>query len=328
MTVQEDSHNNNSADVSAAMTSTTEDLREPLLSSRDDDAEEATPGDEEHGATTAVETAAATLPNDPAVVTLGDDRTWWRFTHALGFVLGGLLFTIGTLLYYVAVADADDPAEVAFLGDETAWMYVIGSFGFLYVDVLEFCTFTTPELVWIRRNVACSMVGSTCYVVGSAGFLPRPYAWTPWIGIGGFLAGSAIIGASQAWKFCRIMLGGSSTAVDADAHNDEHVPTADDPISADHEEMNGNNSSGHQNPHCTSESVNAACVEGGACLGGLAFLVGTVAFWMGPDQGDDRCIHGSCENYHFVLALWTLGSLAFLCGGLSLTYRHAVMKIT
>jgi hypothetical protein len=41
------------------------------------------------------------------------------------------------LLYYPAAHDA--PAVAGTLGVDTAWLYVLGSFGFLYVDVLEFC---------------------------------------------------------------------------------------------------------------------------------------------------------------------------------------------
>ena len=41
------------------------------------------------------------------------------------------------------------------LGLQTAWLYVVGSLGFLYVDVQEFFTFTTD--VTLRVNIACSM---------------------------------------------------------------------------------------------------------------------------------------------------------------------------
>ena len=50
-------------------------------------------------------------------------------------------------------------AGVAMLGLQTAWLYVVGSLGFLYVDVQEFFTFTTD--VTLRINIACSMFVSS-----------------------------------------------------------------------------------------------------------------------------------------------------------------------
>ena len=84
-----------------------------------------------------------------------EDQTWWRVTHAGAFILGGVTFWIGTWLYY-------DPADS--LGDLdqaqiSAWLYIIGSIGFLYVDVEEFFTFTDDY--WLRVNIACSVTGST-----------------------------------------------------------------------------------------------------------------------------------------------------------------------
>ena len=43
------------------------------------------------------------------------------------------------------------------------WLYTLGSCGFLYVDVLEYFTFTEPELVWLRRNISLSAMGSFWY---------------------------------------------------------------------------------------------------------------------------------------------------------------------
>lgn len=71
---------------------------------------------------------------------------------------------------------------------------------------------------------------------------------------------------------------------------------------------------------------NAACVEGGAMIGGFCFLVGTAFFWKGPIQGDVTCF-STCNNYEIVLFWWVVGSLAFSFGGLSLAYRHTVLNI-
>ena len=94
------------------------------------------------------------------------------------------------------------------------------------------------------------------------------------------------------------------------------------------EEHPNNNNDATQPVVVPYDRCNAACVEGGACVGGFCFLIGTIVFAIGPDQGDDHCTTGRCTNYQVVLALWTLGSAAFLFGGLALSVRHAVMKIT
>ena len=178
----------------------------------------------------------------PAPASFVDERCWWRFAHALAFCAGGLLFTAGTSLYFPAMhdaalaaaaaasgsaADGDGSAagsaaaaaysaDIGRLGDLTAWLYIIGSAGFLFVDVQEFFTFVGEPACRLRLNIACSMLGSTLYVIGSAGFLPPVYAATPLVGILGFIAGSAAIGMSQAWKLCRIL---TTSANDAAFHS-------------------------------------------------------------------------------------------------------------
>lgn len=156
------------------------------------------------------------------------DSPLWRAFHAFSFCLGGITFLIGTGLYYPAIYFAglgttEADATVAALYVTTAWLYTIGSMGFLSVDVQEFYTFT--EDPWLRFNIFCSAFGSTLYVIGSAGFLPQLWALSPMIGIGGFIGGSAAIGGSQTWKLYRIL-------------------------------------STHEAPYKAS-TINAACVEGG-----------------------------------------------------------------
>jgi len=152
------------------------------------------------------------------------DRPWWRVTHALSFVTGGVTFTFGTYIYYLPASE--------FLSYLSAWLYIIGSVGFLYVDVQEFFTFTDNR--WLRLNICMSMIGSALYIVGSYGFLPDVAAVDPETGIQGFIWGSFFIGVSQAWKLLRI-------------HGDGGICGSKD-------------------------TVTAACVEGGACLGACFFF--------------------------------------------------------
>jgi hypothetical protein len=161
------------------------------------------------------------------------------------------------------------------------------------VDVQEFSTFTDDVI--LRINIFCSIIGSFSYLVGSAGFLPKIYNWSPLVGIIGFIIGSAVIMCSQAWKLVRILR------------------------SPDKEGVAPEIASVHRR--------NAACVEGGAMVGGFGFLIGTAFFWKGPIQYEDECLV-TCTNYEIVLAFWVLGSIGFFIAGLSVAYRHIVLKIT
>ena len=80
------------------------------------------------------------------------------------------------------------------------------------------------------------------YVVGSAGFLPVVDAWSPLVGILGFVLGSAFIGGSELWKLHRISRGADGSFGSRDA-------------------------------------ATATCVEGGACAGGWGFFFGTLLYW-------------------------------------------------
>jgi hypothetical protein len=121
-------------------------------------------------------------------------KKWWRVTHFLGFFIGGMTFIFGTLCYYFPKW-TDGAFDAAFL-------YTLGSVGFLYVDLLEFFTFTDDG--WMRANIAMSAVGSTFYVIGSVGFFPAIFNASMTCGLVGFIVGSACIGASQTWKILRL----------------------------------------------------------------------------------------------------------------------------
>lgn len=81
-------------------------------------------------------------------------------------------------------------------------LYTLGSVGFLYVDILEFFTFTDDN--WISANIVMSAIGSTFYVIGSVGFLPVFFEVSMTTGLLGFIVGSALIGLSQTWKVLRL----------------------------------------------------------------------------------------------------------------------------
>lgn len=221
------------------------------------------------------------------------ERSWWRILHALSFMVGGALFIVGTVLLFLPTSTYPDAPF------QSALLYVIGSCGFLCVDVMEFFTFHECPL---RGNILMSAVGSTFYVIGSAGFLPHIYTETSVYGIYGFILGSVIIGTSQTWKTIRLA--------------GEEVPQL-------------GNDYGKKKPTIWVYSVRtlfsskdiftAAGVEASAGIGAWSFFVGT---WL-------LSIHeNSSEWYRIVLYIWVFGSVAFTTGAFFLAYRHFVMKVT
>ncbi|KAG2427487.1 hypothetical protein HXX76_012420 [Chlamydomonas incerta] len=204
------------------------------------------------------------------------DYRSWRIFHALSFFVGGSTFIAGTVCLF-------------FPGYDTlsALLYIIGSLGFLAVDVQEFFTFSGLVL---RANIAMSMTGSTLYVIGSAGFLPTVFAWWSAVGIWGFIAGSAVIGVSQAIKTYRIGCTNTSGRFCF-----RHLLT--DP-----------------------DASTAAGVEMGACIGAWCFFFGTGLFNRGPLDGPDSVLTA-------VLWTWVAGSCFFTAGALFLAYRHFRMNI-
>ena len=168
-----------------------------------------------------------------------DQELWWKATHAFGFFMGGTTFIAGTACYFFPSWEAG--------GLIAGILYTIGSFGFLYVDVLEYFTYTGEP--WLRTNISCSAFGSLLYVVGSIGFIPSVYAITVWIGEYGFIFGSFFIGCSQTWKVCRLS-----------------------------QEEGG--------PCGTLNTMTAIGVEAGAGFGGWFFFVGTIMYAHGPLVGE------------------------------------------
>ena len=139
---------------------------------------------------------------------------------------------------------SDDSAQSNALAVLSSALYTVGSLGFLLVDVLEFFTFT--EEAFLRLNISISAMGSTAYVLGSLGFAPSLAAASPQLGNLGFLVGSALIAASQAWKVARLC-------------GAPRPPP----------------------PHPQEDAPLAVGVEAGAGLGALFFLVGTALSMQG-----------------------------------------------
>eukprot|EP00386_Alphamonas_edax_P013123 GDKI01040646.1.p2 GENE.GDKI01040646.1~~GDKI01040646.1.p2 ORF type:complete len:240 (-),score=76.63 GDKI01040646.1:321-1040(-) len=201
----------------------------------------------------------------------------WRFAHVLGFLTGGTTFIAGTVCLFYPGWDF-----------VSAFLYTLGSCGFLFVDVQEFFTFEGLEL---RTNIALSAIGSTFYVIGSVGFFPAIFAWDMRMGVWGFILGSFFIGVSQLWKTHRI---GATESTDHVFHLSTLLFVKD--------------------------AFTAAGVEFGACCGAWCFFFGTIMFNLGPLEGPNSVLNE-------VLWVWVAGSCFFTVGGLFLGYRHFVMDV-
>jgi hypothetical protein len=125
-----------------------------------------------------------------------EDAPLWRAAHAFSFLLGGTTFIAGTCLLF-----STSPLAATL----SAALYTLGSLGFLAVDVQEFVTFTVDAR--LRSNIALSAIGSSLYVAGSVFYFPQlgPGAGGAASGVVLFIAGSAVIAASQAIKVTRLL---------------------------------------------------------------------------------------------------------------------------
>lgn len=225
-----------------------------------------------------------------------EDRLSWRVAHSLCFATGGLTFIAGTACLYA-------PATPAWAW-ASAVLYILGSLGFLAVDLLELAAL--GAVCAARANVALSASGSLLYVLGSIGFLPPVAAATataagalalPSLGVYAFLAGSAAIAASQAVKVARIVAGGGCRGhadIAADFGDGVALAAASSGWAAD--------------------ALTALGVEASAGAGAALFLLGTA--WM--DAGRPAAP---------VLAAWMAGSAAFTLGAALLAGRHFVLGI-
>lgn len=136
----------------------------------------------------------STTDTQPTVVAF-HDTFLWRLIHAVGFIIGGTTFIAGTVTLLSSASYAPLLSAV---------LYIIGSIGFLTIDVLELFTFT--DQLSLTLNILTSAVGSTAYIVGSVGFLPIVVsAWGGEMGVWGFLVGSGAIGVSQIVKVGRLL---------------------------------------------------------------------------------------------------------------------------
>jgi hypothetical protein len=67
----------------------------------------------------------------------------------------------------------------------------------------------------------------------------------------------------------------------------------------------------------SNDTMTASIVEGGACIGALFFLIGSILVITST----------SLNSIIIILVLWMIGSISFTIGGLTLSYRHFIMNV-
>lgn len=241
------------------------------------------------------------------------DHLWWRMLHFAGFYVGGITFIIGTAMYY----DPDMSLEESNLA---AALYIIGSCGFLTVDVMEFFT---PDFTWypLRANLALNACGSILYVLGSIGFLPAIMNSSNQLGAWGFILGSALIGVGEIWKIARIATP-ASPLEQADGEADAY------PMTLQAAGKGGTDGRHAQGTPClpslwyvcsSADVFTAAGIEVGAFIGSWSFFVGSAMF--------DKSV-APLQWYDDILSLWMAGSIGFTMGALFMAYRHFWLKLS
>lgn len=276
---------------------------------------------------------------------LESSNFWWRVVHVFCFALGGTTFIVGTACYFDSIAAYS-------LG---AWLYIIGSCGFLGVDVLEMATFYSIDK-YLTINIALSIIGSTLYILGSVGFLPSlsgADGSTSSLGVWGFILGSFFIGSSQVWKVFRIGTTGPERhhlLVNQDDNDDEDsdraLGTADFESDDDEEAERANNYTyppgtgidevddeesflqvvkqsweafQFSNLWHNADNATSVGVEANAGLGGWCFFFGTIMY-------NARALPEG-TYLQAVLTIWVFGSIFFTLGSCFLGYRHFRMNL-
>jgi hypothetical protein len=119
--------------------------------------------------------------------------------HGINYIIGGSTFLLGSLVLFPSFANLFDTASIS------AWLYTIGSTGFLLADITEWKHYTTLKCDYLilSINFLVSVLGSLLYLTGSICFIPK-LNQVP-AGELQFIVGSTIIVASQTWKLVRTL---------------------------------------------------------------------------------------------------------------------------
>ncbi len=75
-----------------------------------------------------METEDSVIPHFKSTV---DNSLIWRLWHGTNYLLGGIFFIIGSIVYFPGISDAINVYVVA------GWLFTVGSGNFLIADITE-----------------------------------------------------------------------------------------------------------------------------------------------------------------------------------------------
>lgn len=226
-----------------------------------------------------------------------DNSMMWKLWHGTNYLLGGILFVLGSLCYY--------PFSSNYVSGEVlgGWLFTIGSLNFLLADLTEWdhykfgCTsiYDFPNLdkscfSYLRRaemgiNFFISVIGSLLYLMGSIYFIPAMENIL--LGEYLFIYGSIIIFFSQFLKCYRSLI--TNEKDPSDKNIDIRNITSD---------------------------TKGFMVDIFAGFGGLFYTIGTYSF-MEELTEDDLIL-----SVHFFI----LGGVSFFISGVFMQLRYFIKK--
>ncbi|CAF3503180.1 unnamed protein product [Rotaria socialis] len=257
----------------------------------------------------------STTEETPLVVSLNDNvlerpqSSLWRIFHGTHYMIGALNFCIGSCMFFPSVYN-----NYSFALTIGGWLFTIGSFLFLLVDLQEWwyhrvgccfdgkyrtslethasSLFRNPRNTFHGRyeraevgiNFFMSVCGSALYLAGSILFIPvfrNELVSGEWL----FIVGSAFIHVSQTWKVYR------SACTNIHDRHDRRFRLSN-----------------------LLKDIPAFGADGFAGIGGVFYFIGTILFLPAFNKTNMDAVR--------VAVLFVCGGTSFTLSALFLQYRY------
>ena len=92
----------------------------------------------------------------------------WRIFNCVNYIMGGVLFLAGSILFFPTLTD------VRIIDTVSIWFFIIGSFNFVLADGMVGIHFIRMGVKYVEISLNCgvSMLSIGSYLVGSVFLLP------------------------------------------------------------------------------------------------------------------------------------------------------------
>ena len=130
---------------------------------------------------------------------LHENSLAWRLFNSINFLLGGIQFLVGSILFFPTLTDTKIIDAISI------WLFIIGSGNFIVADgmVCLHWILNGKRYIEISCNCIVSILSIACYLIGSVYLLPSMNQLR--VGVYLFLAGSYLLCVSEAWKMWRLL---------------------------------------------------------------------------------------------------------------------------